>query len=237
MYLLVFVTLVIALTGIYTQVIMIQAARLFSNQTAIAREMIIWHSTARALATNAGVTPAPGATGCSLTSPAPPGLGVCQDAGFNNVTVGGAQPGDIPSLCSGAQTVPCWTRLPPGYQTAPYKFYSVYYQPAAGQGLIVTFVPPPVVSAANPPPGNITLPGTGANAITQIGQTMSDLIHQFRNSHISPLSYGMVVGTNLVTSTISNGTTATSFQYALPTAGCPGACVVPVNSIGYISTP
>ena len=46
MYLLVFVTLVISLIGLYGQVLSLQAARLAAGQSAIAQAMIRWHSIA-----------------------------------------------------------------------------------------------------------------------------------------------------------------------------------------------
>ena len=66
--------------------------------------------------------------------------------------------------------------------------------------------------------------------------TMSDLFQQIKNNpNIAMMSYGVIVsiaGQNtLVTSTLSNGVTSTSFNYTLPTGN-----VVPLNSIAVISS-
>ncbi|MDP9128270.1 MAG: hypothetical protein M3N08_08445 [Pseudomonadota bacterium] len=232
MYLLVFVTLVIALTGVYAQVLSLQAARLFSHQTTVARALLNWHATAVAQAKTAvNPTPLPGAAGCDLTVNGP--VGTLCSGPTGSVTVNGTP--TLPN-CSGTLTNVCWNSLPPGYQQAPYTFYSVYYQPSPGQSYIITFVPPPAASATNPPPGFITLPGTGAGAVAQIGATMSDLFLQIRNSGFATTSYGTitsVAGVNyLVTSTISNGATATFLQYPIPTGN-----IIPLGSIAIISTP
>jgi hypothetical protein len=50
MYLIVFVTLVIAILGTYTQVLSVQTARIISSQTNIAQTMIAWHTAAISMA-------------------------------------------------------------------------------------------------------------------------------------------------------------------------------------------
>ena len=45
MYLLVFITLVVGLIGIYAETLSIQTARLYSNQTTVSNTLLAWHST------------------------------------------------------------------------------------------------------------------------------------------------------------------------------------------------
>lgn len=85
MYLLVFVTLMIALIGTYTQVMGLQAARFASHQSAIGAAMIQWHAAAISMAVSiiktnsAGYTAGIKSSGCMLTALAPPatGLALC----------------------------------------------------------------------------------------------------------------------------------------------------------------
>jgi hypothetical protein len=237
MYLLVFVTLVVALTGIYAEVLALQTRQLYGHQTTIAAAMQEWHAAAVAQAefavsTTAIPVPYPGTAGCDLTTngilgaqcqnttaPAPAVLPVA-------VTVANITNPPLPFCGGGPPPVAtnCWTNLPPGYQTSPYTFYSIYYQPAAGQNYVVTFVPPPIITAANPAPGFVTLPGANG---AQVGLTLSDLFSQLKNLGLSPLSYGTVTTIGLqnfiVTSTISGGAQSTYFSYAVPTSVKPGS--------------
>ena len=66
-------------------------------------------------------------------------------------------PGGWAAFACGASPPPCWNSLPRDYQTNPYKFYSIYYSPAAGQSYVITFVQKPALGAANP--GFVALAG------------------------------------------------------------------------------
>lgn len=193
MYLLVFVTLVVALTGIYGEVLAVQTKQLYANQTGIADAMQAWHNSALALIKSA--TPAItnfSGVGCSLTQTSPS----YQIVSCSN---GGA-------VTLGAGT---W---PPGNQ---YTFYSVYFQ-SSNKKYVVTFVPPPQIT--NPPPGFVMLPGA-PNGGTQLGITMSDLIAQIKKSSMSSMYYGTVNASgNLAAGSISNGLVTTPMNYAVPTA-------------------
>lgn len=112
MYLLVFVTLMIAIIGTYSQVMGLQAARFSSSQSATASAMMQWHAAAVSMAASIvytsgaypGVAGGPGDLGCALTAnftlsgmnlvpcPSPifyPGVGNGQNG---TVTTGGSTP-------------------------------------------------------------------------------------------------------------------------------------------------
>jgi hypothetical protein len=230
MYLLVFITLVISLIGIYTQVLSLQAARLAAGQSAIAQAMIRWHETAIQQVRTAQITTIPGTNGCDLTSPGAAGTPCSSVNG--PVTVTATFPGapwqNCPPAIAGQ---PCWNLLPPGYQTNFYSFYSIYYQPAAGQNYVITFVQKPAV--ANP--GFIVLPNNPASVT--IGINMGDLMNQIRNTGLNPITYGTVSGNAgagglLTTQAVSNvgGGPLASLTYTTPAAVNNGA-------IGIISAP
>jgi hypothetical protein len=225
MYLLVFVTLVISLIGLYAQVLTLQSARLAQGQTVVAQAMLRWHSTAISEARYTQITPTPGATGCDLTSPGILGA-VCHGArGSSNVSIT-PPAGWAGFTCSNPLTPPCYTQLPAGYATNTYTFYSIYYIPAGGtQSYVITFIPKP--AAANP--GFITLPGIGGNPISI---TMGDLANQLRNSGLNPLFYGTVQGGQLRAQSIQKaaGGPFIPLNYTTPPA-------VTNGSIAIISAP
>lgn len=236
MYLLVSVTLIVAVIGIYSQALSVQTARFYSHQTNLADTMLTWNATAVALATYAGITPA--ATGCDLTANgilASP----CQYNTANVMIDTVNSNSNPPTTCvrapvTGLITPPCWTGLPTGYKKGIYQFYSIFYITANAQKYVLTFVPPPTISAANPAPGNIMLPSSAAANAIQIGLTMSDFLVQMKNNGVLPLFYGITTQVGgvdeLVTPSISNGGPGPpgALTYTLP-AG------VPVNSIAIIS--
>jgi hypothetical protein len=225
MYLLVFVTLVISLIGIYAQVISVQAARLASNQTAVIQQMLRWHSTAISQTRYAAISPIPGVAGCDLTTGGLAGI-PCDSPARGQVWISETVPPAWTAFeCAGTLAPPCWTALPPGYQADPYTFYSIFYQPTTAQNYVITFIPPPVTNANNPPPGFISLPESGAAGAQQVGATMGDIVEQVRNVSLPAVSYGTIAhvggtcGTYcLVTPSFYTGTGSTTFQYPLPTA-------------------
>ena len=157
MYMLVFVTLMVALIGAYTQIYMKQAAFGIAQQAGVSSAMLVWHSTAVDLAkkfvTQASYGPA---TQCTLTAfPAAPtgvptGLNLCGASGGGSAYVG--MPVGALRVCSSNTaldippgTPPCVTSLPNGYSTNPYTFYSIVFQVAGPPvaNYVLTFIPPP----------------------------------------------------------------------------------------------
>jgi hypothetical protein len=237
MYLLVFSTLVIALIGLYAQVITAQTARFAGQQTAIAQQMLLWHTVAVSQAKNTGITAI--ATGCSLT------LGVttpalCTGSTGASVYVSTFMPttanswGGSPyfgTTCSGSPiTPPCWTNLPGGYQTNTYSFNSVYFKATNNINYVITYVVPPIINAANPAPGFVVT----ANG-SMLGLTMADLYSQFQKAGFPVISYGTVTtgGANpvLTTPAISNGLATGSPQYNIPPS------INTVGTLAIISSP
>jgi len=262
MYLLVFVTIVISLIGVYAQILTVQTARLASGQATIAQAMLTWHATAIAEArygVYANGPYIPDAFGCSLTvNFTPVNDSNCQ--GNNGpihsipIVTRTNQFASLPDCTTTApvNTPPCWTGLPPGYRGGfggaanPYTFFSMYYSPAAGQRYVITFVPAPALSATNPAPGLVKLPGDLPGNVSKfasqqvIGITMAELLKQLHNAHMPPFAYGVIQNKKLTTVAISpngNGSNPTSFSFNIPTDGCPAKCTVPDGSIAIISTP
>lgn len=221
MYLLVFVTLIISLIGLYTQILSVQTARLFANQNGVGRAMLQWQAAAISMAASivntnrAGYAPFAG-TGCSLSIDVPAGMNVCPSP-LNPPTIGAP----VVSLVTGLPVTGTVTdaagnintiyninspaadkrdrvRLSPDYNRATYRFYSILYNtggvPLTGQNLVVTFVPQAAVNANCPAPNFLCLPGPLAAAPSQIGLTGSDLIQQLQNTRVSAVTYGTVSG-------------------------------------------
>jgi hypothetical protein len=236
MYVLVFITLIVALIGLYSQLLINQTANFNANQTTVAGAMTVWHSTAILEAKKTGI-PAPGAGGCMLTNAIPAGgPAVCASSG-NNIYVNPTNPAGTVVCPNAVPPNYCYTDLPPGYNIGSFQFYSVFYQ-VNGQSYVVTFVPPPTA----PVPGYIVLPGAGG---TQVNVTMGTLMSQIKNNNtaLSPLSYGtveqpgniLVSGTICMTSaSISTCTLAGTISYPLPTGA---GAYIPNHSIAIISSP
>jgi hypothetical protein len=244
MYMLAFATLMVALTGVYAQVLALQTAHFYASQTTVINAMVAWHETAVAQATFTGTITTGGLSGCYLSRyGAPALLPACLVPPKGAVYVATAKPA-VWALCTVATPNNCWTNLPNGYAKPPYIFYSVFYQPIVNgiqSNYVLTYVPPPQIGASNPAPGLIVLPGlpapigVPATGGTQIGITMSELMNQIKNAGLNPITYGIVqtiAGTNFLTSgTVGTG----SVYYPLPTAG--GVANIPAGSIGIISSP
>lgn len=122
MYLFVFIFILVSVLGLYTQVYMLQAARVFANQKAIGEIMQTWAGGAYTLA---GTKPAIGTTpgGCSLT----PALAV-------------------PAACASQMAV---GDLPNGYNFVNYSWNTIVFQPVGGPRYVITYVSPPA-SIADP---------------------------------------------------------------------------------------
>jgi hypothetical protein len=238
MYMIAFVTLMVALIGLYAQVYTKQVVNGLAQQSGVIGSMIEWHSTAVALATSLMPT-ADWTAGCSLTnpSPVPATVAVCPGAAAGTIYVG--MPQGTYTACAGgaAQQAPCWTNLPPGYSNTTYAFYSIAFN-SAGLSYVLTYVPPPASSSDSYNVGLLCLPGalngTCPAGNTQFPTTFSDLYKQMKKSPLlSPMYYGTVTSAGvLTTSSLPSltGGAPTLIQYNIP-----GTAIVPVGSMGIIA--
>ncbi|MFA4995445.1 MAG: hypothetical protein WC521_09125 [Bdellovibrionales bacterium] len=242
----VFVTLMVALIGAYTQIYTKQAAIGYAQQSGVASAMIAWHSTAVALATKYLKSSSYTAAGCSLTSlPSSPTVRVPSTVpsfcmGSNGVADSRVSSTNYivpaPTLCSGSAGAPCFTLLPTGYLATPYTFYSIAFR-SASKNYVLTYVPLPSDSynaGLLCLPGNV---GAGACAGThaQVSTTFKALYKEMgNNSLLSPMSYGKVMSAGVLTTpnirALFDSTSAGIMTYTVP-----GITIVPVESIGIIS--
>ena len=240
MYMIVIVTLMVALIGAYAQIYTKQAVNAFARQSGMANAMLMWHSTAAGLASSLVTKTNITAAGCSLTPPLAggglPSFTQCAN-GFGSVYV--SMPAGANPLCSGTQAAPCLPVLPTGY-TQSYKFYSVSFQPTAGNYYVLTYLPPPPANSDSYSLGLLCLPGDAKGTLTacpsphtQFPMTFATLYKQLTKSLlVSPLYYGTVTASGVLTTpSISvSGGTPTSLQYTIPSSAD-----VPVGSIGFIA--
>lgn len=230
MYLLTFAMIMIAMLGLYTQVYAVQVARMFANETSIADNIVAWHEAAASLANNVINTTTNPLTiaGCSLS--------------FSLVApaycIKGAASGGLPSVTvtgNGNYANPAgyiFPQLPGTFNSVTYQWKSIAYQPTPNTFYVITFVPPPLISATNPPPGYIS---TATAPPHQLTITMGDLMHQLQASGLPLYSFGYVSGGKLITaSTLPPG--APTFGAAI-TYPVPPVAEVPNNSIAIISSP
>ncbi len=126
MYLFAFIFLLLSIIGLYTEVHLLQVARIFANQKSIAEIMITWHSSGKTLAHGFAIA------GPCLLTPSPR-------------VVYGINP--CPSPLSHS-TVP--DPLPAGYNDTAYAWNSVYYT-SGGARYVLTYVPPPPGGNASAP--------------------------------------------------------------------------------------
>lgn len=218
MFLLTFTMLIIAVLGVYAQVLGLQTSRLYAQQSAVAQTMLVWHGAAVSMARSVLTTNAAGyaaiaggpTSGCSLTATRPPGVVAtypfCPPPIFAGAPVNGTVTDGTPAL--NRITATQCANLPtqgagcvPVYDIVNYQFYSVLYQDAASStNFVITFVEAPVIGAANPAPGLLTLAAAGGNpGGTRIGLTSGDLFRQLRNTSAPSFTYGTVnaAGTQL----------------------------------------
>ncbi|MFY9288870.1 MAG: hypothetical protein WAO98_10265 [Alphaproteobacteria bacterium] len=216
MYLLVFVTLVISMIGVYVQVLSLQTARIAAQQNGIAQAMLAWHSAATSMAgsiirTNNAAYAAVAATGCGLTFNIPAGAtyarcptprnGLTALNAWGTLTDGGTNP-NLYNIFSTQNTVEL-VHLPAGYDTRMYQFYSVLYQ-TGGQNYVATFIP---ASAAVNQTAFLTMARGN-----MIGLTASDLIQQLQQSGAPRYTYGTVNTAGQMTTALGTA----SVQYTLP---------------------
>ena len=126
MYLIVFVFLMLAIVGLYTEVFALQVSHIMAQQKAIGQIMLVWHGGALAFARANRAALGTGSTtpaGCLLTSGLPLTNPIPCDAPFLNTNT---------------------AYLPSGYQ-ANYRWYSVVYVPGGNFGaqqFVLTYAAP-----------------------------------------------------------------------------------------------
>jgi hypothetical protein len=294
MYLLVFVTLMISIIGLFTQVFALQTARLAAHQSGIGSAMLQWHAAAVSMAVSIiktgplAIPPSyPGtvaATGCSLTYKLPDGISsfprcpspifVSPQAnagntldGYGTVTDGAAplpnlnrtnfphQPSPpahtstyytddcvhLSSTCTSADILSNHFGCNAGhcvtsYDVTYHQFYSILYQDATtNQDFVVTYLPAPVITAANPAPGYVSTVLNNAS----LGLTISDLARQLIQAGAPSSTFGYFQNFPTTPQLATTGPV-----YNLPTTGlfknlCSGAtstCIAN-GTIAIISSP
>ena len=234
MYLLVFVTLIIGMVGIYAQVLSLQAARIAASQTGLAKAMMVWHGGAVSMA-SAIINTSPaifthGSSPCSLTYTVPSGVGIskCTKPSGSGDPFGVVMDNSN-SLYHISATE--YVHIPTGFTT---QFYSILYEDTSvSQYYVVTFLAKPTISATNPAPGFLALPPNNR----LISFTNDDLLHQLSLSGLPSYSYGAAKSTGgtsvLVSPGFGRGGTANSFQYNLPLLG--GSGILSTGTVGMVS--
>lgn len=200
MYMMAFVTVMVALIGLYAQIYVKIAANSFKQQSGVVETMRVWHDVAVKLGTNAVKTDIrdiadPTGPYCSLTQIAA-GVGVpaqmntrCSDL-YIEVGDGSTCPGSNP-VC-----------LPPGYNET-YTYYSIAFSVTAASKTsyyVLTFIPPPT-NLDSYGAGILCLPGVLSGAPTTcphstVHTTFNAFYKELTKSKTIPiLSYGTVSGT------------------------------------------
>jgi len=147
MFLVVIVTLVVSILGLFMQVVSLQTARLSASQNGLLQTMVMWHNAA---VKQALTTPAFDSVPCQLTSTG-------QISGLNNCTRGGAS-----VLASGL--------LPTGYNTANYSFDTAVFNTTSPGGLYVfTYV------HDTDGTGNLILPQSGGTVGFSLGDLKTQM--------------------------------------------------------------
>lgn len=212
MYLLAFITLIIAIVGLHAQVITLQAAKMNKAQNALAQTMVVWHRTAVRLARDTSNLPTNinGATGCVQTT------------AFNFTGV---------TLCNTAASRVSSSDLPPGYNMTYYTFPTLLFEPDTKSRYVVTFV------GYKDSQGLISLPGQVAASKT-LSYTIGGLLSQLANIKSVSLSYGVVNTSGTLTvipdqaTKMQDDTTVgpiTILSFPIPTT-------IPTGSVGVISS-
>jgi len=149
MYIFVFVFMLMGVLGLYTQVYTLQAAKMFSRQTAIAQTMLLYHNTSYAFAraNNTGVATL-SSTYCYQTY----GVSVSKCA-WGTLQIGAGQ-----------------TNLPVGFNAATYAFPSVVYE-MGGVRYLLTYVSPPTANAVNDMPNTPPIGFSVAHLFQQMKNT------------------------------------------------------------------
>lgn len=205
MFLYVYIFLMLTALGLFTEVYMLQASKLWAAQKAVAELMQIWHgggyTMAKELRASLGAT-----YPCRLTPTALPGIGASVPQCQKILQDPSAPLGSYPRYY-----------LPPGYRfdQASFQFPSVVYK--AGTSIyLLTYIPP-----------------TADGSPSWLGYTADEILQQMQKTDAPAISYGKVMtecngatGHFFVTVTYQN---TTNICFPVPTA------VVPDGSVGYIS--
>ena len=243
MYMVVFVTLMVALIGTFAQIYTKQASSGFEKQTGLADAMVEWHSTAVGLASNfvrPSTIPTLPSVACSLTrfagGAAPSSTSLCSGSGGGNAYVGMSLSGSQHEChASSGGEVPCVVPLPTFYETDPYTFYSLLFR-SSNVLYVLTYVPPPSAASDDYDVGLLCLPGglsgTCTGSHVQFSSTFKALYNQMKKSpYLTPMSYGTVTASgNLKTPVFNKDSVYTVINYTIP-----ASTIVPVGSIGIIS--
>ncbi len=167
MYLFVFIFLLLSAMGLFTEVYMLQAARLWARQKTVGEIMLTWHSSAYELVKELAIDLG-GVWPCRVSPTAlPAGVLPCQRQ---------LQSPD------GAPVAP-YTRhyLPPGYQysVSQLRFPSVVYVSPAGVRYLVTYVPK-----------------EEDGETSWMGYTSGEILNQIQRTNAPKVSFGRVVNGN-----------------------------------------
>lgn len=194
MFLMVYVTLVVGLIGVFSQVYTLQAARMYANQNAIAKAMLAWHTTAEAFVTKSvSLTSYSGAQGCDLTTTITPGVvNACRNQAGQDIFVNLQTAPTGFANCTAAATN-CWVSRDSYSGSGTYTFFSIAYRSGTpAQSYVLTYVPPPTAADAL---GNrlVSLPGSGATAARSIGITIDSLFRQLSKTNLDIMAYGTIV--------------------------------------------
>ncbi len=199
MYMMTFVTLMVALVGLYAQVYVKIAAKTFAQQSGVVDTIRQWHDTAVRLASmdvdKASILAAPAFCFLkeSISGTGVPAAGACTTGG-ENVYVRAA------TDCTGLSAC-----LPPGYERK-YTYYSAVFSVTEGSTTryyVLTYVPPPPASTDAYRVGVLCLPGFGVGATVtskcdsapqhQVHTTFEAFYSELKKNKIIPLeSYGIV---------------------------------------------
>ena len=229
MFLVVFVTLVISIIGLYAQILGLQSAKIYNAQNGLAQTMITWHGAAVDLvkaSIAAGTFQAPAAgSWCQLTD---------STAALTLNTVCTTTTGATMTLTTGAvasvlSAFSMGSTLPIGYSVvngAGYKFYSILYV-SGGNDYVMTF-------AHDTKGGNLILPAANAVGATTVGYSPYNLSRQLAHLKLSNQAYGSVtdnVGTLSVPS-YTIGFAGPNLTYSIPQ----NPSTIPLGSIALLTS-
>ena len=264
MYLLVFITLVIGLTSIYTQILVVQAARIAAHQTSIAQTILTWHTAAVSMAASIIATNASGGTGagssatsydvvpdtagCSLSNPAVANLTRCpgpKDSAGNPINPSGAPTLPRSGTLTDGQNTPVWYKI---YNKVTGAIEPLHIPPTYNVNIYqfssilykdVTNKANYVVTYVAPATISVSNPNgflTLANG-TQIGVTAADLMQQLQHAGVPPYTYGYISGGVLRTSMSDSSVlpvAATAYNFQYQ---LPATVVIPDGAVAVISWP
>ncbi|MDD2325762.1 MAG: hypothetical protein PHW63_07165 [Alphaproteobacteria bacterium] len=163
-YLFVFVSLVISVMSIYTEIVSARFAQTSLGQAAIAETMMLWHGAEYAFAKNSVIPTDSFLSGCSLSPTFDVG-NECTDGGtiyqLPDYTL-------APLAVYGSRNY-----LPVGYNYA-IQWYTMFFT-NAGYKYILTFMDP-----------------SAANNSRRFGYSVEDVFSQLQNASVPKISYGRI---------------------------------------------